>query len=271
MSLESAQAQAQVQYIPQERRDASRQSQQALIDPDPMPWDPLPNESARAYQAFVDYYKMGGGRSLSKLHKAYLDQSESLESGRHGGEFPTTSYGSLADWSRRHKWQARVNQWQAHDARQQSEIWNRRQTDLRDQDFSEGERLRGLAWEILEDMPRFVRRSERVIPGEFKTIIGQDGKEYQVTIRPERVIVTLELNAKTALQAVRLAREMQHESIGDMGPDTKEVRLVGADGGAIQFQAVPDTRMLELHDKIDQMIERGDAATVIEGEVEHGG
>ena len=57
-------------------------------------------ESNRAKSAFSDYFQLGPGRSLRKLHKQYCQQTEQ--------EPPTKRFKTLALWSTIHGWQSRV-------------------------------------------------------------------------------------------------------------------------------------------------------------------
>lgn len=63
----------------------------------------LPNETVKAYTAFLDYVNMGAGRSIRKLHEEYLRQTV--------GKPPTKSKETLEDWSSAHKWQDRLGQY----------------------------------------------------------------------------------------------------------------------------------------------------------------
>jgi hypothetical protein len=55
----------------------------------------------------MDYFLMGGGRSLSKLHKMYVEATSNKP--------PTKHLRILAGWSTRHHWQARIAQQNAND------------------------------------------------------------------------------------------------------------------------------------------------------------
>lgn len=57
-------------------------------------------ESNKAAKAFEDYYNLGPGRSLAKLHRTYTeDAPESV---------PTKQLRTLKKWSTTHSWQKRV-------------------------------------------------------------------------------------------------------------------------------------------------------------------
>jgi hypothetical protein len=63
----------------------------------------VPNETNKAYAAFLDYINMGAGRSLRKLHEEYLRQTV--------GKPPTKTIDTLEEWSSTHKWQDRLTQY----------------------------------------------------------------------------------------------------------------------------------------------------------------
>lgn len=60
----------------------------------------LPNETVKAYTAFLDYVNMGGGRSLRKLQAEYRRQTVARP--------PSTRLETLTEWSKTHKWQDRL-------------------------------------------------------------------------------------------------------------------------------------------------------------------
>ncbi len=61
-------------------------------------------ETQRAKTAYAEYLAMGPGRSLEKLLAEYQERKRTGK----GASVPTTRYATLADWSRKHGWQARV-------------------------------------------------------------------------------------------------------------------------------------------------------------------
>jgi len=64
------------------------------------------NESSKAIQACNDYLRMGAGRSIAKLHQAYIDSS-------HKNAPPTTSIRWMGEWSRKYNWVDRSKEWDA--------------------------------------------------------------------------------------------------------------------------------------------------------------
>ncbi len=69
-------------------------------------------ETEAAIQAFEDYLSMGPDRSLRKLIEQYREQKQSNNGGGYKAGtrtgIPTVRLSTLAGWSKRHKWQARI-------------------------------------------------------------------------------------------------------------------------------------------------------------------
>jgi len=76
------------------------------FDPD-APLNRIKEESKKAHSAFMDYFLMGGGRSLRKLGDKYVKQASSDYQAK---EPPTKKQNTLMAWSLRNHWQARIAQ-----------------------------------------------------------------------------------------------------------------------------------------------------------------
>ena len=59
-------------------------------------------ETNKARKAFEDYFNMGPGRSIRKLHHSYIEGSSK--------SIPTKHLRTMLEWSRKHGWQKRVQQ-----------------------------------------------------------------------------------------------------------------------------------------------------------------
>lgn len=67
----------------------------------------IKNETQKAHDAFMDYFLMGGGRSLRKLAERYQNQWRIRD--ELGTKMPPTKdFNTLGNWSTRHHWQARI-------------------------------------------------------------------------------------------------------------------------------------------------------------------
>lgn len=61
-------------------------------------------ESAKAYQAYLDYRDMGVSRSLRKLQEKYSQSTANNPPSKH--------LSTIEKWSSKHGWQSRVDEWQ---------------------------------------------------------------------------------------------------------------------------------------------------------------
>lgn len=153
-------------------------------------------ESKNANIALRDYYRMGPGRSLAKLHAKYL-QEESIEP-------PTRKRYTIDTWCLKNHWVKRVAAKQALDDAEEERLWAARRRQVREQDWEMADKLRGVAAKILEEAPIFVKQQRRFIKGEE----GQ----------PDREVITMALNGQLGVKAAeagsklaRLAAEMENE------------------------------------------------------------
>lgn len=150
-------------------------------------WDKLRKETATEYQAFMDYCRMGPQRSIRKLAAHYAKQP-----------IPLTKQTSMETYSKKNKWQERVLAWDADQSEIVNEKWLERRVAVREADWDVAEKLRKLALGILNESPNFMRTRRKLVK-------GKNGE-------PDREIVTVGLNLQQALQAVKLASELQRLS-----------------------------------------------------------
>lgn len=164
----------------------------ALITDYENPLSPLDGERPGAHAALIAYYELGGDRSLVKLCTSL---------GRPAGYVRT-----LQEWSAHFRWQERVALQQGIDARteakKRAEIRARRRQQLEDHDWEHGETLRKRLLEIVAEMPKFVRRSEKVI------------EERNGDVLERTRIVTTALNATPGdmARALLAASQLQHQA-----------------------------------------------------------
>lgn len=173
-------------------------------DYDPAAWEALAkrdDETLKAHAAFLDYVRMGSGRSLAKLIAQYQDQGAA----KVGPEKPPTRrLSTLKEWSVIHEWQKRLEAWTAERNQRDQALWEERRRQLREDDWTTGEKLREQANAALEQVPQFLKTTRRVIKGSQ----GQ----------PDREVITMGLKlgevsdaAATASKLQRLAAEMPTE------------------------------------------------------------
>jgi hypothetical protein len=162
----------------------------------------LRGESQKANQALHDYYAMGMGRSLPKLHKLYVEWANS---GRlENSEPPTKRLGALFTWSADFDWQERVLAKKVLDDAEFELLWQERRLQLREQEWDLAGKMLKVGERIMDEAPLFVKQQRRFIKGEE----GQ----------PDREVITMALDghlgvraAETGSKLARLAAEMESE------------------------------------------------------------
>lgn len=204
------------------------------------PWDKQPGETVRSYGAFLDFRDMGSGRALTSLHKHYLELTKHAQnpSGRAVSAPPPAAATSclqvLKDWSRKHYWFDRAGQWDQWMANRESEIWAQRRAELRESNWDDGEMLRDVGRQIMEEVPKFRTIKRRFVPGKTQQIIGQDGREYTVQLEPDREVVTVAVNAELGLRAVKTGSDLQKDATGD-GESAERITIEGT----VRYEKIP--------------------------------
>lgn len=168
---------------------------------DPTAWEALvqrKGEPVKAYTAFLDYVRLGAGRSLKTLLVQYRRvQSESKASPDSGATPPTLRLATLKTWSSKHQWQARLQAYIAERTRREQVVWEERRRDLQETAWQRGGELLGLADRILAHAPLF--------DGKKRRIRGQNGE-------PDTIVESLALKAEVALKAIELAIKLQRDA-----------------------------------------------------------
>lgn len=167
------------------------------------PADPLDrqtNESRKANSALRDYALMGGGRSLAKLLNIYLTQAATVAP-------PTRFLNTLKTWSNNYLWQERVAIYEQIKRAEDDVLWQDRRRELIEKDFNTANQLRDLSQKILDEAPRFLKSTRRVIPAQY----DKDG----VMTHAEQQIITVALDGALLVKLLSLASELQHSAVGD--------------------------------------------------------
>jgi hypothetical protein len=154
----------------------------------------LPDESARAYRARVEYVTMGPGRSLDKLraqsgHKAGIPNRRS----------------TLAGWSTRFDWQATAVGW---DNQQAAAIAQAKADEYRQKIEAHREKAEQAGDALFTVAGQLIKAVNQALAGPRK-IKGEDGKVYTVH--------AIELNANTfsiAAKAMQVALDLKAHSLG---------------------------------------------------------
>jgi hypothetical protein len=179
-----------------------------------------PGEPQKAYAAFLDYCRLGVGRSLAKLLDRYQNASKP---GPDSGPLPpTTRLATLKDWSSRFNWQLRVQAWDAAQQAAEQAEWAARRKQIREADWQAGEALRHLAAQMLEQTPQFLKTTRRLVK-------GQQGA-------PDREVITLVLDQGTLFKAVELASKLQRQAAELV--EVQRLEHTGQGGGPITTSGV---------------------------------
>jgi len=195
----------------------------AFSELDPTLWDTLAqraDESAKAYQAFLGYVRLGSKRSLRKLHEAYCRQTD----GKTAAESPpTTQLRTLERWSTQFQWQARIQAYHQERERQEQERWEQRRQEVRDADWEMSAELRTLVRQALAQMPDFLKTTRQYIK-------GRDGE-------PDREVITVQPDLQALIKALELVSKLQRQA-AEVAPPAQRHEHTGKGGGAIKVQEV---------------------------------
>jgi hypothetical protein len=161
-------------------------------------------ETANAHQAFLDYVRLGAGRSLRQLHAVYVERASSSPQ---ADSPPTTKLSTLFTWSARHAWQQRLAAYREERQKVDQAVWEQRD----------------LAAQVLAQTPQFVRTARRLVKG---------GKGV-----PDREVITLALDGAFLLKTLDLASALQRQA-AEVLPATQRHEHSGAGGGPIQHSQV---------------------------------
>lgn len=160
-----------------------------------------PGESTRAYAAFMDYSRLGPRRSARKLIKYYADKGELGMLGEPGvDDQKIASKFTVTMWSVKYEWVKRSEAW---DELQQIKLnaqWERRYQKLREVDWQSGDTLRGLATQMLEIAPQFIKTTRKRYPATDHT--------------PEKEVITQRFDEDFLIKLIETASKLQTRAVG---------------------------------------------------------
>lgn len=172
-------------------------------------------ESAKQYAAFLDYVRMGPGRSLRKLSDQYRRQID----GDSTVQPPTKTLRTLEKWSSANEWQKRLAAYQQERADRDQAIWEERRRAVNEADFATGDALRELGNQILAQTPQFLKTTRRLVKG------GEGAAD--------REVITVELDGAFMAKLFKLASDLQRQA---SGIDVQKHEHSGPGGGPIRTQ-----------------------------------
>src|SRR5258708_15585901 len=113
-----------------------------------------PRQTPLAQIALNDYLHLGMHRSTRQLHEKYLAEALDANSGEGGKQklkspVPTMSLSTLENWRHKHKWVERAAEWDAEQLAEQEAQWQERRSEIREDEWTTGDKLRDIAKQIL--------------------------------------------------------------------------------------------------------------------------
>lgn len=156
-------------------------------------------ESKISWAALQDYFYMGDHRALRALWRRYTEQALA------GNRPPTRRLATIISWSRWHLWTERVNAQKDIDNAKDKAKWEEYREQVREQEWQGATRLYQLANLILDESPKFLKTTKRVIPAKY---------EQGIQVEPEREIITIALNADLALKSLEAFSKLSRNAAG---------------------------------------------------------
>lgn len=235
------------------------------------PFARLPNETDKAYRAFIDYLELGPGRTLRGLNRKYRQMGEeydkslarreevaqlnelqlkNLSAAAHTletngqtpyspaplpaiGELPPArSYSQLGDWCRDSRWIERVQMIESEEAAALARERLRRRA-ARQAEIEESEWRRGGMLVGIAD--EVLARAGNHINTTKRTVAAKLDKKGNV-IEPEKEIILVKLDGRFGLKAMELGDYLQRLSAG---MPTSAVRTQG------DVNNLPDAHLLD--------------------------
>ncbi|MGD9099372.1 MAG: hypothetical protein PVF45_02750 [Anaerolineae bacterium] len=191
-----------------------------------------PGETRKANDALRDYWLMGSGRSLRKLHQTYTKHAP--------GEPPTRHLRTLKGWSAKYQWQARIDRAKELDDAANQAQWAQRRREVRESDWKDGDKLRDKAGELLDELSRFKRTTE------------SEGTDPKTGEKVRIITVGLSANLNQIAGALKAASGLQRRA-AEVLPPTQRHEITGRDGGPVTHKRETDWSGLD-DDDLDQLI-----------------
>jgi len=183
-------------------------------------------ESARANAALRTYFRMGAARSLRALWEQYKQRVGNKEATE---KPPTVQWWTLSNWSLRYDWQKRVEAQTAIEAAEDEAIWRERRREAIERDWQVAGKLLKLSDQILEQGPKFLKATTRVIKQGRPALRDTEGRLIDSGESEERLTVVA-LDAGLAVKAAATGSDLARKATGlDVlkhevsGPEGKEL------------------------------------------------
>jgi len=161
------------------------------------PLKPVEGESSAANAALIAYARMGYGRGLKPLREKFSAMEDP----------PTKSYATIVNWSSKLDWVARVERWEEIERKRDEAVWRGRRDELREKEWDNFARLQEIVAEMLKDVPKFIKRKEKIIEKGSPEIIDSTGIQVRAG-KTEVKVITLEMDARLMINFIKTASEI---------------------------------------------------------------
>ena len=161
------------------------------------PLKPIENEPSTSNAALHDYARMGYGRSLNKLAAKYQEMAEP----------PTSALSTIYYWSTTFDWQDRVVRWEELEHQHDEKAWRERRNELRKKEWDNFECLQDIVHEMLQDVPKFIKRHEKFIKDGTPEVIDSNGKLVKHG-KPNTKIITLSIDTNAIIRFIRTTSDI---------------------------------------------------------------
>ena len=153
-------------------------------------------ETRKAHDALQDYWRMGSGRSLRELARKYNEPT--TESA------PTHHFRTLAAWSTRHAWQARIDRAKEIDDAALQREWEKRREEWKQKE-----------WDVAD---KLLERAEQMLTFPVAEVTYQNDDGSVQIVKPAKwKPADIARFAEVASKLARLAAEMATEKVEHEG------------------------------------------------------
>jgi hypothetical protein len=175
-----------------------------------------PGETLRAYAAFLDYVRLGEGRSLRRLLAQYThgENRERSEYKPGTARPPTRRFATLAEWSAKYGWQERLAAYKAERAQHEQAVWEERRRAVREADWS-------LGWQLRELVQRLLAQTELDADALLKALkLASELQRLAAEVPPPKQTHDVHITHPTPISFIRVAGASEDDAGSDSSRNT---------------------------------------------------
>lgn len=161
------------------------------------PLKPVDIEPVTASQALTDYANMGFRRSLDKLFAKY----EIME------DPPITNRSTLSGYCMKYDWVDRTKKYDELQRERDERIWRERRDEIREREWENFFKLQEIVAGLLDDMPKFIKRKERVVDRGSAQVVDAQGRTIHEG-KPKEKVIVLSMDVNAAIRFIRTASDI---------------------------------------------------------------